>query len=438
MEVRDPLHGSVAISPEEVHVLTDPFFQRLRNIKQLGFSEYSFPGATHTRYLHSIGVMAIATKAFDQIFCSKLGKKEFQRLRETLRMAALLHDIGHAPLSHATESVMPPLSEVALPARFSFIQGASLHRQATHEDYTVKAIVDSSFTASFQSLVRKFAVEPDGIAELIVGDTKNPDYFTLEGINYFPLLHQLVSSEMDCDRMDYLLRDSYFCGVSYGQYDIDWIIDNLDACIIDGMAYLGLSERAIPTFDDFLLGRFHMFLMVYFHYRAVCLEKLLANYFTTSGGEYTIPSDIEAYLHHDDYHLKKVLRNSQNPWAQRVINNDIPQKIFESFGSSQLTVLGELEHYLMQSDINYIKCSSIGRLSKYYESNRRHTRFPMKVIRSFYGIKKPIYFNINEATDLFNKFSQTHVVNRIHCDIKTVSESHRNAIYSIISSRAEG
>ena len=156
MEVRDPLHGSVAISPEEVHVLTAPFFQRLRNIKQLGFSEYSFPGATHTRYLHSIGVMAIATKAFDQIFCSKLGKMEFQRLRETLRMAALLHDIGHAPLSHSTESVMPPLSEVALPARFSFIQGTNPHRQATHEDYTVKAIVDSSFTPSFHSLTQKF------------------------------------------------------------------------------------------------------------------------------------------------------------------------------------------------------------------------------------------------------------------------------------------
>ena len=431
MEIRDPVHGSLPIFNEEVPILTAPFFQRLRNIKQLGFSEYSFPGATHTRYLHSIGVMAIATKAFDKIFSSRMGQDDFLRLRETLRMATLLHDIGHAPLSHSTESVMPSLAALELPKEF--VEGQE--RQATHEDYTIKAIVDSSFTSSFEQVRKKFDVRPNCVAELIIGQVKEPDYFTVGGVNYFPLLHQLVSSEMDCDRMDYLLRDSYFCGVSYGKYDIDWIIDNLDSCIIEDIAYLGLNEKAIPTFDDFLLGRFHMFLMIYFHYRAVCLEKLLSQYFITSNNEYTIPADIEEYLYHDDYHLKKVLRNSKNIWAQRVINNDIPQKIFESFGSSQLGVLAELENYLTDSHIDFIKCSSIGRLSKYYESGREQTKFPLKVIRSFYGGQKEMYFNINDITDLFDKFSQTHLVNRIHCDIETLSLAQQKGINAIVSSR---
>ena len=435
MEIRDPVHGSVAIFDEEVPVLKAPFFQRLRNIKQLGFSEYSFPGATHTRYLHSIGVMAIATKVFDKIFTSRLEGTDFHRLRETLRMATLLHDIGHAPLSHSTESVMPPLKALSLPERFC--KEDCEDRRATHEDYTVKAIVDSSFRKSFDLVRKKFAIDPDCVAELIVGKSSNMDYFTTDGVNYFPLLHQLVSSEMDCDRMDYLLRDSYFCGVSYGQYDIDWIIDNLDACLIGDEGHLGLSERAIPTFDDFLLGRFHMFLMVYFHYRAVCLEKLLANYFRTAESEYTIPADIEEYCFHDDYHLKKVLRNSKNPWAQRVVNNDIPRKIFESFGTSQLGVLEELEEYLGESKISFIKCSSIGRLSKYYESGQDEKEVSLKVIRSFYGSQKSMYFDIGEATDLFSKFSQTHLVNRVHCDIELLTPTQQKAIGSIVSSRSD-
>ena len=411
MEVRDPVHGSIAIYDEEVPLLIAPFFQRLRNIKQLGFSEYSFPGATHTRYLHSIGVMTIATKAFDKIFYPHLGRASFQKLRETLRLATLLHDIGHAPLSHSSESVMPPLSSLSLPQRF--VNKTLLDRQATHEDYAIKIITDSSFTDSFSSTIKVFAIDPNCIAELIIGETNDPKYFTIKGINYFPLLHQLVSSEMDCDRMDYLLRDSYFCGVSYGQYDIDWIIDNLDSCLIDKTAYLGLNERAIPTFNDFLLGRFHMFLMVYFHYRAVCLEKLLANYFKTAGNEYAIPGNIEEYLYHDDDHLKKVLKNSSNIWAKEIVHNNIPKKIFESFGPSQLRVLVELENYLTDSKINFLKCSSESRLSKYYESGKEHTKFPMKVIRSFHGTQKLMYFNINDATDLFDKFSHAHSVNRI-------------------------
>ena len=87
MEVRDPVHGSIHILEEEIPVIRDDFFQRLRNIKQLGFSEYVFPGATHSRFIHSIGVMNIGTKAFDKLFSNKLGDREFQRLKQTVKMA---------------------------------------------------------------------------------------------------------------------------------------------------------------------------------------------------------------------------------------------------------------------------------------------------------------------------------------------------------------
>jgi HD superfamily phosphohydrolase len=366
MEVRDPVHGSIAIQDSEIPIVEHLFFQRLRNIKQLGFSEFSFPGATHTRYIHSLGVMNISTMAFDRLFKNNLSNPEVQRLRQTLRMGCLLHDIGHAPLSHSTESVMPLVKELELPS--IFMKNDNPERQATHEDYTVKSIADSSFTKSFDKIRFQYGIEPFAIAELVLGKTSMPEYFTLNGVNYFPILHQLVSSEIDCDRMDYLLRDSYFCGVSYGQYDLDWILENLEVCYIGGEANLGISEKAVSTFDDFLLSRFHMFLMVYFHYRAVCLEQMLYKYFETSDGEYTIPACIEAYQEHDDHLLSKFLRKSENKWAQKIVRNQIPRKIFESFSKEDEVKVEKLESFLKENEIDYIKCSSKGRLSKYYES----------------------------------------------------------------------
>lgn len=427
MEIRDPVHGSIPIHDAEIEILEHPFFQRLRNIKQLGFSEYVFPGATHTRYLHSIGVMNVSSLVFNSLFKDQ-SSVEVQRLKESLRLGCLVHDIGHAPLSHSTESVMPMVSALKLPAQFM-----GKERQATHEDYTIKSITDSSFTEAFKGVKRAFGIEPKAIAELVVGETSDPAYFTVGGINYFPLLHQLVSSEMDCDRMDYLLRDSYFCGVSYGKFDLDWIIDNLKACAENGKAYLGISERAISTFDDFLLSRFHMFMMVYFHYRAVCLEQMLQRYFDSCRTEYSIPADIEAYLEHDDAFLHRVLKKSQNVWAKRIVMNNIPKKILETFGTVHLDQMKELEQFLKKENIDYIKCSSTGRLSKYYSANSPQDIYPMKVMReSSLAKDHKTIKNIQEATDLFQKYSESHAVNRIHCDFEELRPEHKAKVLQII------
>ncbi len=426
MEIRDPIHGSIKIEKDENLVIEHPFFQRLRNIKQLGFSDYIFPGATHTRYLHSIGVMQTATLVFDKLFKGRLENKEIQRLRSTVKLAALLHDIGHAPLSHTTEAVMPKVSELKLPKRFA---SEDSNRQATHEDYTLKAIVDSFFTESFEKVHKSLGVDYNAVAELILGKTQNDGYFIFEGINYFPILHQMISSEMDCDRMDYLLRDSYYCGVSYGNYDLDWIIDNLHIAIENDCAYLGISERALTTFDDFLLSRFHMFIMVYFHYRAVCLEKMMYRYFDQSDGEYIIPAEIDKYLEHDDHHLLKILRASNNIWAQRIVKNRIPPKIFEAFGDTDLPKQEKLLNFLKEQKIDYILCESKGRLSKYYTSNEAISGdFEMKVVKQ-YGKG---HINISEATDLFSKYSSAHAVSRVHCFLDNYDQTLSQKIHAII------
>ncbi len=434
MEIRDPVHGSIHILDEEAPIIKHDFFQRLRNIKQLGFSEYVFPGATHTRFIHSIGVMNIANLAFDRLFKKEIMTKDLMRLKETFKLSALLHDVGHAPLSHSTETVMPKLSELKIPKAYLSPKDQSRERQATHEDYTIKAIVDSSFAESFDLVEKKFGVQKKYIAELITGYTDDASYFTINGINYFPLLHQLVSSELDCDRMDYLLRDSYFCGVSYGSYDLDWLLDNLEISVDQNKAFLGINERAVVTFDDFLLSRYHMFIMVYFHYRAVCLEQLLFKYFQTAPSEYVIPANIEEYIEHDDHFLMKVLKRSKNKYAEAIVKNQVPQKIFESFNEDQEKKLEEVQKYLESQKIEFIRSSSQGRLSKYYVDENTTGKYPMKVVRKIFGKSENETFNINQATDLFTKFSKSHAVNRLHCEFDELMPDQKAQIQKLLNS----
>ena len=152
MEIRDPVHGSIHILDEEIPVITNPFFQRLRGIKQLGLSEYVFPGATNSRFLHSIGVMSIGEKVFNKLFKEKLSDPDILKMKFTFKMACLLHDIGHAPLSHSTEIVMPKLKDLNFSTQTLKDLNKDPHDQASHEDYTVKSIIDSSLSQSFFKL----------------------------------------------------------------------------------------------------------------------------------------------------------------------------------------------------------------------------------------------------------------------------------------------
>lgn len=412
MEIRDPVHGSIGIADYEEPIIEHPFFQRLRNILQLGLSEFAFPGATHTRYLHSIGVSHLATLSFDKIFSTCLiPESEKKRLKITLRLAALLHDVGHAPLSHSTECVMPLRKLLPIP----LLLASNPEEKATHEDYTLLAITNSSFTECFNEVKKRFGVDPFHIACLIKGVDATDGAFLINKVNYFPVLHQLISSELDCDRMDYLLRDSYFCGVSYGKFDFDWIIDNLHVGISNGNAFLALSERALATFDDFLLSRFHMFLMVYFHYRAVCLEQMLYKYFTSKDNAYHFPTNIEDYINHDDHYLTNILRQSKNPWAKKIVKNDIPEKIFETFANSDEEKFKKIVEILQVKKIEYIICESKGRLSKYYAETSIPS-YPL-MMKKQYPNKDKEYLPVSEATQLYKRYSDAHAVKRLHADL---------------------
>ena len=412
MEVRDPVHGHIQLIDAEVAVLDSKVYQRLRAIKQLGFSEFSFPGATHNRFLHSIGVCHLAGLAFDNIFA----KYPFStpsartRLRQAVRLGALLHDIGHGPLSHASEEVMPQLSELKVKAYQKRARPAE-DRQADHEDYTIKFITDSSLT---EVLRANFSdIDPFHIACLIDKSLiLEDDFFIDGGFDFRTILSQIVSSEMDVDRMDYLERDAYFCGTNYGKVELNWLLGNLTYHPREQQLHLALNRRALYTFDDFLLARHHMHLMVYFHHKSIIYEELLHRYMTAKDCSFAVPSDIEEYVHCTDWALYQHLETVSNPWARRMVERRPFRMLFELHSNSETDRPGRMCHSLEKEGIPVIHSNSQARLSKYHGSSDVDKALQIYVVDKYDFKAQP--YPIEETTEIFHKYEDIRRIDRIY------------------------
>lgn len=409
MEIRDPLHGSMFFSDAEVAVLDSPEFQRLRAIKQLGFSEFSFPGATHNRYLHSLGVCHLSGQIFDSIFriypFLKSGKKI--QLRQACRLGALLHDLGHGPLSHTTEQVMPKIEDLQIKIYEGLNQK---NRRANHEDYTLKILTDSSIT---EILKENFDFEPYHIACLIDKTLPVKDDFFIEGsMDLRPILSQIVSSELDADRMDYLERDSYFCGTNYGKVDIEWLIQNLTFHVVDQKLYLAISRRALYSFDDFLISRHHMHLMVYFHHKSIIYEEMLNKYLGSKECKFFLPADVNEYVKYNDYKLYEHLSNSNNSWAQRIALRKPFKVLLELHNIGMNERCEKAKKEIEANGIEVIWASSHARLSKYHSGSAEDKAMDIYVVDPYDKWTKPT--PINNSTEIFKKYEGTRVIDRLY------------------------
>ncbi len=403
--IRDSVHGSISVTSLELELIEQPAFQRLRNIKQLAFTDLAFPGATHSRYSHSIGAMHLATRVFDNLFANiDLPHDVQMRFRQTVRLAMLLHDIGHSPLSHTTEMMMPQVMNLDLKS----YQFGKQERQATHEDYTLKLITDSSFSHKILQLFGDDGVTLSNIAELI-NDKVTGNGFIHQDINYAPALRQIVTSECDADRMDYLQRDSFYCGVNYGKFDTDWLIDNIVPVEQNNSVYLGIKSRAIFSFEDFLLSRYHMFASVYLHYTPVIFEKLLQKYMREESSEFSLPSDIEQYITQDDLDIWQALRQSKNPWARRIVERKPYFLLYECHleTSPEKREIDKeaLYQYLLDEKIDCIQTRSKSILSKYVGQGTN----PLYVVTKTNQI-----ILLGDYTTLYTRYKNPAVFHRIY------------------------
>jgi hypothetical protein len=226
----DPLHGAIALSGDDpieaalIRLIDTPAFQRLRRIRQLGSASLTFHGAESSRFTHSLGVLAIARRAFDRLANAY---PQLRPYRGVVLCAALLHDIGHGPFSHTGEEVFG----------------------SNHEHWTGRILQESApIRAALDT------VAPDLIEQILqVYLKKHP----------IPLVWQLVSSQLDCDRLDYLMRDSYFTGASYGKIDLDRI---LMAMRYDPVTQqLVVARKGMTAVEHYLIVRYFMYAQVYNH-----------------------------------------------------------------------------------------------------------------------------------------------------------------------------
>jgi len=334
-EIRDPIHGFIKVLQDERKILDSKPIQRLRDIHQLGLTYLLYPSATHKRFEHSLGVMELATRVYDVITSPEnilpTLKKELAELedpdklrywRRVIRMAALCHDIGHLPFSHAVEKEVFP-------------KGWDHERMTAQiiEDYLSKLFMELTPPVRAKDVI-KIALGPEKISKI---------YPEIEFSPWETILSEIIVG--DCfgvDRMDYLLRDSYHIGVAYGKFDHFRLIDTLRILPEPDTnePKLGIEIGGIHVAESLLLARYFMYSQVYFHhvrriydyhlkdYLKIWLkEKCSSEFFPTKANDFlnysdsVIMSDIQRSARESSVTGHKV--------AQRIINRKHYKLIYE-------------------------------------------------------------------------------------------------------------
>ncbi len=298
---RDPIHGFIHADPLEKALIDSRPVQRLRSIRQLGFAHLVFPGAEHSRFGHVLGAMELAGRVYDAVALRSEGVLDPDRRslsRRLVRAAALLHDIGHAPFSHSAEELF---------------EGGIDHEQMT------------GLLLETEELGKIFDRWGEGLEpQAVIGLLSEPAGATEK------LLSQIVSGELDVDKMDYLLRDSLFCGVQYGSYDLPRLLDTMLALRDpqSGDWGLGVFEGGVHALEALVMARYYMFTQVYFNPIGKALELHFNEWLNEQGRRW--PADPEAFLAEDDISTVTAMMRSDSPHARAVIHRQYFPLAFET------------------------------------------------------------------------------------------------------------
>jgi uncharacterized protein len=289
--VFDPVHHFIELSTAEAELLDLPLMQRLRRLRQLGLAYLAFPSAEHSRFTHALGALAMGTRAFDVLvsngrsFFGSSSDVAYQR--RLVRASLLLHDVGHGPFSHSCESVLG----------------------VAHEQRTVDLIALSDVANGIAAL----DVDAADVLGLILGDAKGR----------YPGLRELVSGpHLDADRMDYLLRDSYFTGVSTGRYDAEQLIASLRPLEVDGRFVVGIDRRGVVALESFVMARYMMFASVSFHHTTRMFERVLHDVLRDLWPDPRALDSATEFLRWDDLRVLNALDDYRSE-AARALRNRI-------------------------------------------------------------------------------------------------------------------
>jgi HD superfamily phosphohydrolase len=271
-EIKDPVHGYVYVTEGEKELIDTYPMQRLRRLRQLAGSEYVYPGANHTRFEHCLGVMFLAGKVVENPNLSRIVSEEES---DMIRVGGLLHDVGHGPFSHVFEQLL--IRDL----------------EKTHEDITSWIIADSEIGEK----LAKNGFNKEDVAKLAVGKLHKP------GKAYWD---QIISSGVDVDKQDFIVRDTYHTGAEYGFIDVFRLVHALDVLGEDLAVELG----ALSALEAFMIARIESFKSIYFHRVGRAGQIMLATAMEKANGELGLTTfkTPEEYLAMDDYTVWSALK----------------------------------------------------------------------------------------------------------------------------------
>jgi uncharacterized protein len=317
LDIIDPIHDFIRVYDHELQIIDDPIFQRLRRIRQLSGAHLTYPAAQHTRFEHSLGVMHIANQAGQALHEKGILKSDDIKI---LRLAGLLHDIGHGPFSHLFEEVIQ-------------------QKKFSHEDFGKEIILKSKIgdNLSRNGYDKKF------ITKVAFGDSK------------LQFLNEIVSGALSADMMDYLLRDGYFTGAEHAQIDHKRITQSLDV----HQNKLALERSALYSFESMMHSRYQMFKAVYFHKTVRAAEVMLLEALRLSDDEFGFTSfNINEYVKLTDEYVLSTLISSKSPklkrarqFAEDYQNRKLLKCVFERILTSR-TNLGKTKTNELRTNIS--------------------------------------------------------------------------------------
>ena len=301
LDIIDPIHDFVRVYGDELKIIDTPIFQRLRRIRQLSGAHLIYPGAQHTRFEHSLGVMHIASMAGHAL--NEKGIISSNDIQD-LRFAGLLHDIGHGPFSHLFEELLQK-------------------KKHSHEDIGKEIILKTTIG----DLISKSGFDKKFITKLAFGDSK------------FQFMNEIISGALSADIMDYLLRDGYFTGAEHAKIDHNRLTNSLDVY----KNKLALDKSALVNFETMLISRYQMFKAVYFHKTVRAGEVMLLESMELAEEELNLTSMVlDDYLElSDDVILSKLLNlpehNSKLKTAKKIAIDYQNRNLFKSVFELALT-----------------------------------------------------------------------------------------------------
>ncbi|MEM6453722.1 MAG: HD domain-containing protein [Acidobacteriota bacterium] len=290
LSIRDPIHGFIRADDFESALLRSRPLQRLRFIRQLGLTFLVFPGAEHSRFSHTLGTMHLAGRLYDALVRNAppdaFDPSPRALPRRLVRAAALLHDIGHAPFSHSAEDLFDEAID--------------------HEAMTARLLRSDELRRIFDS--HGDGVTVDAVVRVL----------RKEGEGVERLLSSIITSPLDVDKMDYLLRDSLYCGVQYGSFDLERLLDTLVPIDDPDRGWsVGVHMGGLHALEAMVMARYYMFTQVYFNDTGKIMELHLNEWLREVGHRW--PSAPEAFLEQDDVSVWAAMRASDNPHARAIV-----------------------------------------------------------------------------------------------------------------------